>query len=337
MPTNIVAQPRDVVAARGSPSVSQRSSVAVDDRLRALLAHELARSTHISRRPHQRRGAQQRRAGRSARGALIAEPHRGHAAEREAGDVRALDAEVVEQVDHVAADVVDAVRAGRRRRARRGRGCRSGRAGSARRARSTCGSHIAQRRAERVGEDERRRVLGAGDGVVRDHRCSRRRSTRRGGGAGVAAASPRLARMRSASTSRPSSDVAQPARGGAGRGRAGRVSGRHSLCQAPAARSCSCTIAASSVGDERRAPAARSRARRSRRPGCACAASPSSRRRRASRTSATSVCASSVMSRAALPIAPAATPSAPASSPIAAAQRVPGEQRRVEAEVAASA
>ena len=53
--------------------------------------------------------------------------------------------------------------------------------------------------------------------------------------------------MRSASTSRASKRRAQPARGGAGDASAARVSGRHSACQAPAPRSCSWTIAASSV------------------------------------------------------------------------------------------
>ena len=121
--------------------------------------------------------------------------------------------------------------------------------------------------------------------------------------------------MRSASTSRPSR------RRRATRRRRSRsvvsrsVSGRHSLCQAPAARSCSWTIAASSVAT---------------RPG-ACCAQPSAEIAatglclcgievepppRPSRTSPTSVWASSVTSRAALPTAPAATPSAPASSPI---------------------
>ena len=134
--------------------------------------------------------------------------------------------------------------------------------------------------------------------------------------------------MRSVSTSRPSSDSrSQRPRAVAGQQvaerRATRCARRRRRARAPAPS----RRAAWRRGRAR----ARGRARRSRRPGCACAASRTSRRALASRTSPTSVCASRVMSRAILPIAPAATPSAPrARRP--AAQRVPRQQRRVEAE-----
>ena len=220
--------------------------------------------------------------------------------------------EVVEQLDDVAADVVDRVRAGRR----------LGAAVAARvvadepealgeRARLRV-PHL-QRRAERVREDEHGRVLGAGDGVERDHRFSSARSTR-------AAAAPVSLRRRGCAHAvgvdlEAFEARAQPGRGGAGRGQevgaagATRCARRRRRARAPAP-------SRRAASRRARAPAGRSRARRSRRPGCACAASRSSRRRRASRTSPTSVWASSVTSRAALPTAPAATPSAPASSPI---------------------
>ena len=126
--------------------------------------------------------------------------------------------------------------------------------------------------------------------------------------------SSRFARIRSGSASRPSSDsrshaTAEPVE------RSSSPSGRHSACHEPAARSCSCAIAPSSVAAS---------------PG-ACWAHPNAQIAAtglrlwgmvedpppfASRTSATSVCESSTMSRAAFATAPESTASADASSPI---------------------
>ena len=126
--------------------------------------------------------------------------------------------------------------------------------------------------------------------------------------------SSRLARIRSGSASRPSSDsrshaTADPVE------RSSSPSGRHSACHEPAARSCSWAIAPSRVAA---------------RPG-ACWAQPSAQIAAtglrlwgivdeppplASRTSATSVCESSTMSRATFATAPESTASADASSPI---------------------
>ena len=72
------------------------------------------------------------------------------------------------------------------------------------------------------------------------------------------------------------------------------VSARHSLCQAPAARSCSCTIASSRTRDVRARRAGRTRARAPRPTGlCLCGIADDPPRLAASATSPTSVCASS--------------------------------------------
>ena len=113
----------------GEPALHRR----VDDRLRALRAHQLRAVGPVLRRA-ELGGRADRDELRDPVGRVGAEPQRRHPAQRDAGDVRALDAEVVEQVDDVLPGVVDRVRAGRDVRAAVARACRSESAGSARRA-----------------------------------------------------------------------------------------------------------------------------------------------------------------------------------------------------------
>ena len=122
----------------------------------------------------------------------------------------------------------------------------------------------------------------------------------------------RFARMRSASTSRPSS-VSRSARRRRRVYASASESAFHSACQAPAARSCSC----SSVAAARRPRRGRARRTRGRAPAptgfrlCGIVDDAPSR---ASRTSPTSVCASSTTSSAIFAAKPAATASAAPSS-----------------------
>ena len=152
-----------------------------------------------------------------------------------------------------------------------------------------------------------------------------------GGGAGRRR---RRRRMRSASTSRVSKRRAQPARGGAG---GGQQLGERAPLAVPGAGGALVLLdhRGEQRRDQARAPASRSRARRSRRPGCACAASTSSRRPSARAPPPTSVWLSRTTSSAALPTAPAATPSAPASSPIRPRSVCQGSSGVVEAQVRA--
>ena len=221
-----------------------------------------------------------------------------------------LDAEVVEQVGHVVADVVDRVRPGRGVASRRGRACRSGSAWKCLARALTCGSHIAS-----VAPSELERTSGGpspGDFVVGDHRWSSAFSTRR-------AAAPVSPVTRDAHPAGVDLEGfqgrAQPARGRAGGGQQLR---QRPPLGVPGAGAALVLLhhRGQQRGHQRRAPAWRSRARRSRRPGCACGACSSSRRRVDSRTSATSDWLSRITSSAVLPSAPAATPRAPASSPI---------------------
>ena len=306
--------------AGGQPALDAASAIAS----RALLADGAARSGHISGGPicaevHSSDEPVDRARARGCRATW--RPSRRARARRR----RALDPEVVEQLDDVA-------RRGRRSRtgraaraSRRGRACRSGSAGSARPAPRPAASHIASVVPSELREDERAARPRAGDDVVRDHRCSSARST-------SAAAAP---------VSRGVAEVGAHARGvdleafqrraQPGRGRAGGAAGRTAApTRVPGAGGALVLLhhRREQGRDQRRAPAARSRARRSRRPGCACAASTTSRRRAASRTSPTSVWASSVMSRAALPTAPGGDAERAGELADPAARGVPGRPAR---------
>ena len=239
--------------------------------------------------------------------------------------MRALDAEVVEQVDARRAPTSSIEYGpGGDRRSRRGRACRSGRAGSARRAPRPAGPtsrSVAPSEFESTSAGASSGPVTTWWGIIggssaRSTRRRRRRCRRRRRGSRACARRrPRGLRARCAAR-RAAEPVGDQQLASAGATR---------LCQAPAARSCSCTIAASSVATS---------------PGaCLRAAERGDRgdrvvlvrhRRRAAAAGLAHLArprsgASSVTSRAALPTAPAATPSAPASSPIAAAQRVPGQ------------
>ena len=142
-------------------------------------------------------------------------------------------------------------------RSRRGRACRSGPAGSARPSASACGSHISS-----VAPSELERTsTGASSGPVTmwwtgSSVASRARSTRMAAAPVSGSASPRFARMRSASTSRASSEVRSQARGGAG--------GGQQVAQRP-------PLAVPGAGARARAPAPSRRAASRRAPGACCA------------------------------------------------------------------
>ena len=247
--------------------------------------------------------------------------------------MRALDAEVVEQVEHVAADVVDRVRPGRRVASRRGRACRSGRARKRSASALACGSHIASV----VPSELERTSAGASSGPVTRWwgiiGAPARGRRARGGGAGVGAVAEVRAHPLGVDLEA-FERLAQPAR------RPSRSAISSSVQRAPLGvpRAGGALVLLHHRGqqrrDEARAPAARSRARRSRRPGCACAASRRAAAARASRTSPTSVWASS--DDVARGLADRARGDAERAGELAdaAAQRVPGQHRRVEAELA---
>ena len=94
------------------------------------------------------------------------------------------------------------------------------------------------------------------------------------------------------------------------------VSVGHSLCQAPAARSCSCSIAAKSVAASPGARRAQARAEIAATGLFLCGIADEPPRAPPSLTSATSVCASSTTSTATVATTPATAPSTPARSAI---------------------
>ena len=136
----------------------------------------------------------------------------------------------------------------------------------------------------------------------------------------------RFARIRAGSTSSPSSDSREPRHRRAGRAQ--------QLAERPplgVPRAGGALVLVRHRAEQRRGQAGRllraARARRSPRPGCACAASPTSRRPCASRTSATSVWESRTTSRATFATAPEVTAERGRELADAPAQRVPGQHR----------
>ncbi len=87
------------------------------------------------------------------------------AAHRQAAEMRALDRQRVQQRQDVAAEIVERVGAGRLPASRRGRGSQRPGFGSGRRA-GRKPRPDAQIRAERVGEDQDRRILRAGQNKI---------------------------------------------------------------------------------------------------------------------------------------------------------------------------
>ena len=303
----------------------------------ALGRPELQRRCEQSTRRSTRSGASQR------------EPHADHAAERQPAERHALDAEVVEQ---------------RRARRRRGRRPCTGRAGPA----SAPWPRVSKR-SDAVAVGERRRLVvphlrascrassrtsrrarpSGPSTTVMDARRSLRSSSARSMKATAAARSrlaaqvrrSRFARIRSGSTGQALERLVQRPRAAPPVPRERVASARrHSLCQAPAARSCSPAIAASSTPTRPRTDRAAARARIAPTGFCLCgiADEPPRPPPLASATSPTSVCASSTMSSATFSTAPAAIAErARRAPPTGRAVAVPGQRRLVEPELAREA
>ena len=153
-------------------------------------------------------------------------------------------------------------------------------------------------RSEARRPSSRRAPPAPGRSALRTHRV--RSSVSRAPSAPEATSRSRFARIRSGSTIRFSSSSRDQAAADPTSPSSSRCT-PHSACHAPAARSCSCSIAAEHVTRPGRARAWCRPAPRPTRPGCACGPSRSSRHARDRRprcTSATSCWASSVTSRA---------------------------------------
>src|ERR1700674_4456738 len=273
---------------------------------------------------------------------VAAEPHAGAAAHGEADEVGLLDAEVVEDREHVAAETVERVGV-------------LGRVGFAVAALVVADDaemlgkglrlvvpHV-QVGAERVGEHHRGRAFGALGSAreISGIAASTSTSGRFSLSARLAAApinscaaerpilaasaictssamirpsvKPRFARIFALSTSSPSAISARRASATEAR-RMSSGSAIHSACQAPPARSCSCTSAANTSATRPGASVAAVRicAAPTGLRLCGRVEEPPLPGAAGSNTSCTSVCASSVTSRAILPAEPMAMPSAAA-------------------------
>ena len=244
-------------------------------------------------------------------------------------NVDALDAELVEQLQHVVGQLVDRVRAGRRRRAAVAAVVVAQHAELVAEGRRLGVPHL-ERRAERAREHDDGRLLGALERRSWFIRAPvRGRSARRRVPWSSVAGRTRFCAIRPGSTSGPRAPRAATMR--RRRCRPARYdSAPHSLCHAPAARSCSPAIASSSTPTAPRTDRAAARARIAPTGFCLCGIADEPPRPPSldSATSPTSVCASSTTSSATFSHAPAATASAAPSSATGCGRRATAARRR---------